>query len=83
MGGENAFTVIVGNLPVVLWPSRIQDLYSMLRSGLSLDGEVNSPCDNLAARICEQIPAERIYTFFNVKSLQYQSGSVINSFGAE
>ncbi|MDR2056292.1 MAG: hypothetical protein LBQ10_10565, partial [Desulfovibrio sp.] len=30
---------------------------------LSLDGEVNSPCDNLAARICEQILAERFIYF--------------------
>jgi hypothetical protein len=38
-------------------------IYSILRLRLSLDGEVNSPCDNLAARICLQILAEQIIHF--------------------
>jgi hypothetical protein len=37
--------------------------YSILRLRLSLDGEVNSPCDNLAARICKQILAEQSIHF--------------------
>jgi hypothetical protein len=37
--------------------------YGILRLILSLDGEASSPCDNLAARLCGQIHAERMDIF--------------------
>jgi hypothetical protein len=42
---------------------------SILRLSLSLDGVEDSPCDTLAAEICEQIPAEWS-NFFKVELLR-------------